>query len=62
MTEQEEDYTEGRVKYEMDVDRMINEGLGGGRVTMDNGYIGDTAIETLGDAYDKENTEEGLKK
>lgn len=30
---------EGRDKYFMDIDRMINEGLGGGQVTMDNGLI-----------------------
>lgn len=36
---------EGKGKYELDVDRMVNEGLGGGRVTEHNGYIGDTTAE-----------------
>ncbi|HEY8529081.1 MAG TPA: hypothetical protein VIL22_05310 [Paenibacillaceae bacterium] len=36
---------EGKEKYELDVDRMVNEGLGGGRVTEHNGYIGDTTVE-----------------
>lgn len=31
--------TEGRADYFMDNDRMVNEGLGGGRVTEDNGMI-----------------------
>ncbi|MNP66238.1 hypothetical protein D3C76_1619230 [compost metagenome] len=25
----------------LDIDRMVNEGLGGGQVTIENGYIGD---------------------
>ncbi|WP_429368921.1 hypothetical protein [Paenibacillus sp. DS2015] len=28
--------------YELDIDRMVNEGLGGGNVTLDNGLIGDS--------------------
>jgi hypothetical protein len=36
---------EGKTKYELDVDRMVNEGLGGGRVTNQNGHIGDTTTE-----------------
>lgn len=28
--------------YELDIDRMVNEGLGGGNVTIDNGFIGDS--------------------
>lgn len=35
---------EGRDRYFVDIDRMINEGLGGGQVTHDNGLISD-AIE-----------------
>lgn len=31
----------------MDVDRMINEGLGGGMVTRDNGLIEDTTTDTM---------------
>ncbi|MDO7907228.1 hypothetical protein Q5741_12485 [Paenibacillus sp. JX-17] len=30
-----------------DVDRMVNEGLGGGQVTQDNGYIGDSTTDAL---------------
>ncbi|GAA0379160.1 hypothetical protein [Bacillus horti] len=30
---------EGRDKYYMDIDRKVNEGLGGGQVTEDNGLI-----------------------
>ncbi len=30
---------EGRDDYFLDIDRMINEGLGGGQVTSDNGLI-----------------------
>jgi len=33
--------------YQMDVDRMVNEGLGGGQVTISNGYIGDIPQEKL---------------
>jgi hypothetical protein len=36
---------EGRAEYELDVDRMVNEGLGGGRVTLHNGLIGDTTTD-----------------
>gem|GEM_PF-2458880 len=45
--EHEEDFTEGRLRYEMDVDRMVNEGLGGGQVTMHNGWIGDTTVDDM---------------
>lgn len=30
---------DGRSSYEMDIDRMVNEGLGGGQVTTNNGLI-----------------------
>ncbi|WP_438347572.1 hypothetical protein ACP8HI_18065 [Paenibacillus sp. FA6] len=33
--------------YLQDVDRMVNEGLGGGEVTIDNGYVGDIPLEEL---------------
>jgi phosphoenolpyruvate synthase/pyruvate phosphate dikinase len=33
----------------MDVDRMINEGLGGGNVTPDNGLIEKTTTDTMAD-------------
>ncbi|HEX7057766.1 MAG TPA: hypothetical protein VF260_11330 [Bacilli bacterium] len=32
-----------------DVDRMVNEGLGGGNVTINNGYIGDSTTDTMGE-------------
>lgn len=38
---------EGRNEYDMDVDRMINEGLGGGRVTIHNGLITGTTTEAM---------------
>lgn len=38
---------EGRDECDMDVDRMINEGLGGGQVTMHNGLITETAADFM---------------
>ncbi|WP_020618778.1 hypothetical protein [Paenibacillus daejeonensis] len=38
---------EGRQAYEMDIDRMVNEGLGGGQVTRDNGLIEETTTSTM---------------
>ncbi|MDG0790756.1 hypothetical protein OMP38_07710 [Cohnella ginsengisoli] len=38
---------EGRDIYDMDIDRMINEGLGGGQVTFDNGLIEETTTDTM---------------
>ncbi|WP_217594922.1 hypothetical protein [Cohnella sp. GbtcB17] len=38
---------EGRDNYDMDIDRMINEGLGGGQVTLDNGLIEETTTDTM---------------
>jgi len=39
---------DSRERYELDVDRMINEGLGGGYITEQNGLIDDNNIdETL---------------
>ncbi|QJD87219.1 hypothetical protein [Cohnella herbarum] len=38
---------EGRDVYDMDVDRMINEGLGGGQVTLQNGLISETTTGTM---------------
>ncbi|GAA3403057.1 hypothetical protein ACFFNY_05790 [Paenibacillus hodogayensis] len=40
---------EGREQYDMDVDRMINEGLGGGNVTLHNGLIEETSTDTMTD-------------
>lgn len=30
-----------------DIDRMINEGLGGGEITSDNGFIGDSTVDSM---------------
>ncbi len=39
---------EGRERLEVDIDRMVNEGLGGGLVAEDeNGLIEDTTTDTL---------------
>ena len=39
--------TEGRASAFMDIDRMVNEGLGGGIVTIRNGLIEDTTTDTM---------------
>nr|WP_228551824.1 hypothetical protein [Paenibacillus pasadenensis] len=33
--------------YEMDIDRMVGEGLGGGQVTIHNGHIGESTTDTM---------------
>ncbi|WP_276353921.1 hypothetical protein [Cohnella caldifontis] len=38
---------EGRDEFDMDVDRMVNEGLGGGQVTVDNGLITETTTDAM---------------
>ncbi|RED65098.1 hypothetical protein [Cohnella lupini] len=38
---------EGKDVYDMDVDRMMNEGLGGGQVTLHNGLISETTTDTM---------------
>lgn len=38
---------EGREDAFMDVDRMVNEGLGGGTVSTDNGLIEETTTDTM---------------
>jgi hypothetical protein len=38
---------DSREDYFVDIDRMINEGLGGGQVTRDNGLIEDSTDNTL---------------
>ena len=38
---------EGKEAYDMDIDRMINEGLGGGQVTLNNGLISDSTTDTM---------------
>ncbi len=38
---------EGRGDNFMDIDRMVNEGLGGGQVTLQNGLIEETTTDTM---------------
>lgn len=38
---------EGKDEYDMDIDRMINEGLGGGQVTIHNGLIEETTTDSM---------------
>jgi len=38
---------EGRDDYFMDIDRMVNEGLGGGQVTLHNGKIEESTTDTM---------------
>jgi hypothetical protein len=38
---------QGRGDHFLDIDRMINEGLGGGRVTAQNGLIEETTTDTM---------------
>ncbi|NHN31959.1 hypothetical protein [Paenibacillus agricola] len=40
---------QGRAEYFMDIDRMVNEGLGGGNVTYSNGLIEETTTDTMND-------------
>ncbi|QQE74044.1 hypothetical protein KDJ56_19630 [Brevibacillus composti] len=47
MSSQRDTYTEGRDNFDMDIDRMVNEGLGGGQVTDQNGLIEETSTETM---------------
>jgi hypothetical protein len=42
---------EGRDNYEMDIDRMVNEGLGGGTVSEQNGLIKESTADTIDSAY-----------
>jgi hypothetical protein len=46
--ELEESRHEGKEAYDMDIDRMINEGLGGGQVTINNGLIEESTTDTMG--------------
>ncbi|GIP52612.1 MULTISPECIES: hypothetical protein [Paenibacillus] len=41
------DQQDGREERFLDIDRMINEGLGGGNVTLDNGLIEETTTDTM---------------
>ena len=40
--------TDSRKDYFMDIDRMVNEGLAGGNVGPDNGFIEETTTDTMG--------------
>lgn len=42
---------EGRDSYFVDIDRMVNEGLGGGIVSDQNGLIEETTTDTLDGEY-----------
>ncbi|RNB74706.1 hypothetical protein [Brevibacillus panacihumi] len=53
MSERDSVY-EGRDAYDMDIDRMVNEGLGGGQVTEQNGLIEETSVDTLAGATSEE--------
>ncbi|MDF2836730.1 MAG: hypothetical protein K0Q63_2370 [Paenibacillus sp.] len=46
-TQAAEPYLEGRDNYDMDIDRMVNEGLGGGNVTMHNGLIAESTTDNM---------------
>ncbi|WP_166246333.1 hypothetical protein [Paenibacillus turpanensis] len=51
--------SEGREENFMDIDRMVNEGLGGGYVSDQNGLIEETTTTTMDDkeSYFEESTE-----
>jgi hypothetical protein len=38
---------QGRQEYFMDIDRMVNEGLGGGNVTLRSGLIEESTTDTM---------------
>ncbi|NOU94595.1 hypothetical protein GC093_15400 [Paenibacillus sp. LMG 31456] len=38
---------QGREDYFMDIDRMVNEGLGGGYVSINNGLIEESTTDTM---------------
>ncbi|MBH5319155.1 hypothetical protein I6N90_15210 [Paenibacillus sp. GSMTC-2017] len=42
-----EPHNEGRDEFDMDIDRMVNEGLGGGNVTLHNGLIAESTTDTM---------------
>lgn len=48
----------GREDHFMDVDRMINEGLGGGNVTLHNGLIDESTTDTMNHADSVLDTQE----
>lgn len=52
---------EGRSDYFMDIDRMVNEGLGGGQVTQDNGLIDESTTDTMNNPESFQSIENGQK-
>jgi hypothetical protein len=40
-------FQQGRENYFMDIDRMVNEGLGGGYVSVNNGLIEESTTDTM---------------
>lgn len=44
---------EGRAQYFMDIDRMVNEGLGGGNVTPHNGLIDESTTDTMDEELER---------
>jgi len=38
---------EGRDSADMDIDRMVNEGLGGGNITLHNGFIDHSTTDSM---------------
>lgn len=48
---------EGRDQYDMDIDRWVNEGLGGGQVTIHNGLIASSTTDTMTDHADGDETD-----
>lgn len=46
-TEGKDQLHQGRDDKFMDIDRMVNEGLGGGNVTLHNGLIEETTTDTM---------------
>ncbi|EFM11891.1 MULTISPECIES: hypothetical protein [Paenibacillus] len=49
---------DGRDSYEMDIDRMVNEGLGGGQVTVHNGLIDASTTDYMDNYLAQLNDEE----
>jgi hypothetical protein len=47
---QQDHNVEGRDELFIDIDRMVNEGLGGGYVTENNGLIDASTTDTMDDA------------
>ncbi|MFM1654949.1 hypothetical protein ACI7RC_23060 [Brevibacillus sp. B_LB10_24] len=50
---------EGRDQYFMDIDRMVNEGLGGGTVSDQNGLIEETATDSMDGVYTTDESRRG---